>query len=144
MSLPTPRPGLVIRYAFLWRSEAEIGQDEGRKDRPCAIVVAARKDADDGISTVVAPITHSLPSAPDASLEIPANVARDIGLDDRPHWIRLDELNRFIWPGFDLRPIPGRDEVAYGLLPRALFERLRSAILERQRQGSARPPIGRD
>ena len=40
MSLPTPRPGLVIRYAYLWADEHRRGAEEGLKDRPCAIVAA--------------------------------------------------------------------------------------------------------
>ncbi len=43
MSYPTPVPGLVIRFSFLWSTEAKSGVEEGRKDRPCAIVVAVPK-----------------------------------------------------------------------------------------------------
>jgi hypothetical protein len=47
---------------------------------------------------------------------------RHLGLDDAASWIVLDELNSFVWPGFDLRPVPGRPgEYAYGhLTPRFL------------------------
>lgn len=38
MSYPEPKPGLVIRYSFLWSHEAEAGADEAAKDRPLAIV----------------------------------------------------------------------------------------------------------
>jgi hypothetical protein len=55
-------------------------------------------------------------------------------LDSGRHWLRLDELNRFAWPGFDLRPIPGRPgEYSYGMLPPDLFQRLREGILARQK-----------
>jgi len=37
---PEPQVGLVISYSYLWSEEAERGQIEGRKDRPCAIIVA--------------------------------------------------------------------------------------------------------
>ena len=37
---PEPSPGLVISYSFLWSEEAEQGQVDGSKDRPCTIVVA--------------------------------------------------------------------------------------------------------
>ena len=36
MSLPVPRPGLVIRYSFLWSREQASGATEGAKDGPCA------------------------------------------------------------------------------------------------------------
>lgn len=45
MSLPAPQPGLVICYSFLWSHEHRRGQEEGRKDRPCVIVLAVATDA---------------------------------------------------------------------------------------------------
>ncbi|RWI14116.1 MAG: hypothetical protein EOQ92_29550 [Mesorhizobium sp.] len=33
MALPTPVPGLVIRYSYLWLAEHRRGQEEGVKDR---------------------------------------------------------------------------------------------------------------
>ena len=144
MSFPTQRPGLVIRYGFLWSHERDAGADEAAKDRPCAIVVAARREADGGVTVIVAPITHAAPDDPGASIELPQTVARALGLDRGDHWLRLDELNRFTWPGYDLRALPGRPgEYAYGLLPRPLFEQLREEILARQRASTARVS-GRD
>jgi hypothetical protein len=72
VTLPPPRPGAVIRYAFLWSSEARAGAAEAAKDRPCAIVVAVRRDSDGAVRVVVAPMTHSQPTDPDTSIEIPA------------------------------------------------------------------------
>jgi len=43
---PTPKPGLVIRYSYLWHRESLIGQEEGAKERPCAVVLALQDDAD--------------------------------------------------------------------------------------------------
>lgn len=99
MSLPIPKPGLVIRYSFLWSSEQATGATEGAKDRPCAIVVAARRDPKGDVQTIVAPITHRPPEDPGASIEIPAATCRHLGLDSGRHWLRLDELNRFAWLG---------------------------------------------
>lgn len=59
MSWPDPEPGLVIRYAYLWRREAAMGREEGVKDRPCAIVAAVREETD-GLRVYVLPITHSV------------------------------------------------------------------------------------
>jgi hypothetical protein len=133
--IPAPRPGLVIRYAFLWSHERDAGDDEASKDRPCAIVVAVPGD----LRTIVAPITHLEPEDASASIEIPNAVCRHLGLDESRHWLRVEELNRFVWPGYDLRPIPGRpDTCVYGMLPRELFEQLRQAIISRQRSRSAR------
>jgi hypothetical protein len=51
VSLPTPRVGLVIRYNFLWSHEKAAGKQEATKDRPAAIVVAARQES--GMTTRV-------------------------------------------------------------------------------------------
>lgn len=139
MSLPKPRPGLVIRYSFLWSHEYDRGAVEGSKDRPCAIVLAMTRGQNGDIQTIVAPITHSPPEEVGASLEIPSQVCRSLGLDAGRHWLRLDELNRFVWTGYDLRARaddPGRYE--YGMLPQNLFEQLRKGIVERQRLRKAK------
>jgi hypothetical protein len=134
VTFPAPRPGLVIRYSFLWSDERDAGAQEAAKDRPCAIVVAARRDDTGDIRTLVAPITHAPPKDPKDSLEIPREAAKALGLDGERHWLRLDELNRFSWPGYDLRTVPGKPGVYdYGMLPRALFEALKQGILDRQR-----------
>jgi hypothetical protein len=124
---------LVISYAYLWRSEQRDGGQEGRKDRPCAIVVTTQ-DQDGDTLVYVAPITHS-PPAEGVGLEIPPAVKRRLGLDAARSWIITNELNRFIWPGYDLRAIdrdqPGRFD--WGYLPVELFEALKAAVLQHQR-----------
>lgn len=139
MSLPSPRVGMVIRYAFLWSHEAAVGVIEGRKDRPAAIVVATRKEQTGEVWVIVAPITHAPPDDPTASIEMPRDVVTSLGLDGERQWIRLDELNRFVWPGFDLRPLPGRSgEFDYGMMPRYLYDRMKAGILERQKVRAVR------
>ena len=139
MSLPAPKPGLVIRYGFLWSRDQAEGLTEGGKDRPCAIVVAARRDPAGDIQTIVAPITHRPPDDVGSSIEIPADVCRTLGLDSGLHWIRLDELNRFAWPGYDLRPIPGQSgRYHYGMMPPGLFQKMRDGILGRQKARATR------
>ncbi len=138
MTFPAPKPGLVIRYSFLWSHEADAGADEGAKDRPCAIVVAARV-VDGAIRTIVVPITHLEPDDLDAALELPAAISKALKLDGARHWLKLDELNRFAWPGYDLRQIPGREGAyAYGMLPEPLFEALRAKLLARNKAGKSR------
>jgi hypothetical protein len=47
----------------------------------------------------------------------------------------VSELNRFIWPGPDLRPIPGStDKFAYGLLPPRFFKTIRDSLVQRIQQ----------
>jgi hypothetical protein len=139
VTFPAAKPGLVIRYSFLWSHEKDAGAEEGSKDRPCAIVVAAPRKDNGDIAVIVVPVTHARPDDPADSLEIPAAICRSLGLDGQGHWLRLDELNTFAWPGYDLRAIPGKaGEYAYGMLPKTLFEDLRTAILDRQKAKSQR------
>src|SRR5271169_4783306 len=46
MAIPTPEPGLVISYSYVWDHEARGGQEEGRKDRPCVIALAVERQQD--------------------------------------------------------------------------------------------------
>jgi hypothetical protein len=41
MALPTPQPGMLISYSYLWRDQELSGETDGRKARPCAIVVVS-------------------------------------------------------------------------------------------------------
>ena len=122
-AFPEPQPGLVISYAYLWSEEAERGLVEGRKDRPCAIIVAIEHPEKAGRTQVaVVPITHTPPRDLDVAIEIPRRVTEHLGLDGERSWIVVDEFNVFAWPGFDLRPIKGRGgRVDYGFLPPKFF-----------------------
>jgi hypothetical protein len=102
---------LVIRYSYLWKREADSGRQDGTKDRPCAIVIAVN-DADGERQVIALPITHAPPSNPQDAIEIPAVTKQRLGLDFERSWIMLTEANEFVWPGPDLRPIPGRDAAA--------------------------------
>lgn len=64
MPIPTPEPGLVISYAYLWHHEHEAGREEGRKDRPSVMVLAVERPANDTSVVVVLPITHTPPADP--------------------------------------------------------------------------------
>lgn len=135
MSFPTPHPGLVIRYSYLWRREFEAGRDEGSKDRPCAVIMALI-DEEGEQDVLVLPITHSPPADAADAIEIPAITKQRLQLDFDRSWIVLSEANRFLWPGPDLRPVPDRanKSVAYGVLPPRFFAIVRERYLARDRQ----------
>ena len=135
MSWPVPRPGLVIRYSYLWESEARQGREEGVKDRPCAIVLVVLREGEHPIVRVL-PVTHAPPADPADALEIPPVTKARLGLDGDRSWIVLTEANDFIWPGPDLRPLPGRDPstVAYGFLPPGFMRVLRERLERRRRE----------
>lgn len=129
MSLPTPEAGLVICYAYLWHSEHERGREEGLKDRPCVLVLTTTRENGETIVTV-APITHSPPAAPADAIEIPAVTKARLGLDGARSWIVVREVNRFVWPGSDLRPVAREkaDRFDFGLLPPSLFRQVRERL----------------
>jgi hypothetical protein len=98
------------------------------------IVLSVQSEGDDLVVTV-APVTHTNPSCESGAVEIPIATKRRLGLDDERSWIITTEVNRFIWPGPDLRPIarsrPG--EFAYGFLPRILFDQVKAQIIQHVR-----------
>ena len=116
----------MIRYSYLWRSEHLRGQEEGVKDRPCAVILVTEREDDSQIVTVL-PITHASPSDPVFALEIPPATKQRLGLDDERSWVVLSEANRFLWPGPDLRPAQSGDiaSVACGQLPYRFAEEIR-------------------
>jgi mRNA-degrading endonuclease toxin of MazEF toxin-antitoxin module len=136
MPLPRPEPGLVLSYAYLWRHEHNRGREEGIKARPCAVVLASR-DAAGRTVVAVAPITHRAPADPARAIPLPPTVKRHLRLDRAASWIVADEVNRFLWPGPDLRPISRRepDRFAYGFLPEDVFDRLRERMIALHRTG---------
>lgn len=129
MTLPDPKPGLVVRYDYLWTHEAAGGREQG-KDRP-ACLVAATDRATRPRYVVLLPITHRAPTGATVGVEIPTKVKQAIGLDDAPSWVIVSEHNVDEWPNGGLSPVPGQGEAfAYGFLPPGLFAQVKAAFLE--------------
>lgn len=135
-----PEPGEVLNYSYLWEYEYVKGRDEGIKDRPVAVVLVTQTR--DGIDQVhVVPMTTKPPARDQLAIEVPDAVRRDLGLSGNRSWIVITEWNRFAWPGYDIRPVPGREpSVSYGYLPASFFRRVRDAVVA---AGIGRP-INRD
>ncbi|MDB5523323.1 MAG: hypothetical protein JWM58_1086 [Rhizobium sp.] len=133
MILPQPQIGMVIRYSYLWASEANAGRDEGSKDRPCAIILMVR-DIGGQMRIQVLPVTHSPPPKEADAVEIPAPVKKHLDLDHQRSWVVISEYNEFIWPGYDLRPTGKADDPVYGFLPQKFFQHLTARFLERQKR----------
>ena len=117
-------------YEFLWSHEHDAGAEHGEKKRPCAIVLSTKTQAGQ-TSVTVAPITHREPTLPSVGIEIPSRVKAHLLLDAQQSWIIVTELNRFVWPGLDLYPVPGGrpDQYDYGFLPPILLKQVIDAIL---------------
>ena len=130
MPLPDPHPGLVLSYSYLWADEYRAGGEDGRKDRPCAIVLTRQVVGNHTLVTVV-PITHSPPANAAESIEIPPKIKAHLGLDHLPSWIIISEVNDFIWPRPDLRHIPSSGQLRfdYGVLPPGFFRQVRDRLL---------------
>lgn len=118
--------------------EADAGREEGSKDRPCTVVMTVVNEKEEQV-VLVLPITHNSPSRPEDAIEVPAETKRRLRLDSDRSWIVITETNEFVWPGPDLRPIPGRDEttILYGALPPRFFGYVRDKFLERYRHERA-------
>lgn len=139
---PAPRPAQILRYAYLWRDEADAGAEEGVKTRPVVVVVVTVME-DDQQRVIVAPVTHTPPQDPRDAIEMPAATCARVGLDEYPQWIIAAEVNAFMWPGPDLRPAPSRgpESVLIGYLPPNTFMRLRDRVAELGRERRMRAVV---
>ncbi|WP_375554679.1 hypothetical protein [Roseovarius mucosus] len=119
-----PNEGSVIHYSFLWSNEHEAGITEGKKDRPSIVILTS-----DNGKFLVAPITHR-GAVEMTGLEIPTKLKRQLGLDEDKSWVVASDLNRFTWPGFDLRKVPGadKDTCIYGSVPPEFLSQIRSLL----------------
>ncbi|MDP9836213.1 hypothetical protein J2T09_000955 [Neorhizobium huautlense] len=137
MALPDPKPGLVVRYDYVWADEAAGGREQG-KDRPACLVAASDKVVQPRY-VVLLPITHSPPSGAVVGVEIPAAVKRALGLDDLPSWVIVSEHNVDEWPNAGLSRIAGADSpFAYGFIPPGLFAAIKTRFLDLARDHKSR------
>ena len=103
------------------------------------MVVVARIASGDLTELLVAPITHSSPKAGEG-IELSQPIKRRLGLDDARSWIVTTEMNRFVWPGPDIRPVPGGEAPLYGVIPASLYEALKSEIIRNATANNMRMP----
>lgn len=110
--------GHVLRYVYLFKSEAAAGRDEGVKERP---VVVLHVDHD-GQRVYVLPVTTKGDGKAGA-IPLPTEVASACGL--APHSsVLVTEYNHFRWLGFDIRPV-GEGYIA-GRLPPGFTAKIRA------------------
>jgi hypothetical protein len=134
VALPDSKPGLVIRYDYLWNREAASGRDHG-KDRPACLVAASDSNTKPRF-VVILPISHSAPAGNTIGIAIPPRVRQALGLqalglDDEPCWVIVSEHNIDEWPNGGLQPLPGRPgKFSYGFIPPSLFLQIKTKFLE--------------
>lgn len=110
--------GHVLRYVYLFKSEAAAGRDEGVKERP---VVVLHVDHD-GQRVYVLPVTTKGDGKAGA-IPLPTEVVSSCGL--APHSsVLVTEYNHFRWLGFDIRPV-GEGYIA-GRLPPGFTANIRA------------------
>lgn len=131
-----PGRGAVIRYSYLWAEEHRSGREEGRKDRPALVLALSTRTERDELELLVLAITHSAPAEPSAAVEVLADLKRSLGLGDSRSWIVTTEANAFVWPGPDIRPVPGRTPrtVIYGYVPERLLRDVAASFLANRRR----------
>lgn len=136
-SLPAPVEGLVVRYEYLWARERDAGRVSS-KDRPACVMVVSSTQAGTGSRRVyLAPITHSEPAPGAPALALPADEKRRLGLDDRPSWLILSEVNVDIWPE-GLAGAHGAENGVYGRLSHPLYRRAAERLAAEVRAGTVR------
>lgn len=104
------------------------------------VVVITRKVVGDRTELMAVPITTQPPRRAADGFEVPPRVKAHLGLDAERCWIMVTELNRFLWPGPDVRPIRRGKELTpfYGALPEKLFRPVLEAVVAGAEAGSLR------
>lgn len=89
-----PKIGDIWRYPYLWKREADAGEEGGRKPRPTALSAVVPVSAKSTLLYLL-PITGTKPTDDQDALEIPATEIRRAGLSEHKRlWIIFDEYNR--------------------------------------------------
>jgi hypothetical protein len=92
------------------------------------ILVAVERQQSGEIVVMALPITHRPPDDASTAVEMPQTVKQHLGLDYERSRVVVNEANQFLWPGYDLRKIPSRDEFHYGFLPPRFFNEIFAAV----------------
>lgn len=135
MKLPPPERGSIIRYSYLWADEQRQGRYEGSKDRPVLVLALSVIEQNGQLNVLVLPVTHSPPADLKDAVEIPTETKQMLRLDGQRSWIVTTEANAFVWPGPDIRPIPGGREstIYYGRIPPKLLQRVAQSYLDNRK-----------
>jgi hypothetical protein len=104
------------------------------------VLALAVRVAEGVAEILVVAVTHAPPANPTDAVSLPQSIKRRLGLDDDPAWIVTTEANAFIWPGPDIRPVPGRipPTAIYGRVPDDLLRRIARSFLANRKKQRAR------
>lgn len=88
-----PHAGAVLRYPYLWARQAGRGETEGRKTRPCAVILAL-KSGNGQTELRLCAVTTQPPRTGTHAVEVPEIERRRAGLDSSLRlWVIVDEHN---------------------------------------------------
>ena len=118
-----PKSGHILRYVYLFREEKARGREEGVKERFVAVV-----GFEEGQYRVAAITTKG--ERQGSAIALPSKVAKAAGLSPDSS-IVISELNRFTWPGYDIRPLMKKPGYIAGRLPPGFTNKIISEIKAR-------------
>jgi hypothetical protein len=94
MTRKMPPQGSVIVYPYLWASQRDTGESEGRKERPTCLLLRIHDPTHDIHHLVLLAISSQPPAPDQIALEIPDTERRRGGLTRYPRaWIVISEYN---------------------------------------------------
>ncbi len=86
------RDGEIYSYDFLWKREAERGEEAGRKTRPVCLQLLTNLQRRFPDPVLLVPITSQNPTATDQALAIPEMELKRANLKG-PAWVILTDVN---------------------------------------------------
>jgi hypothetical protein len=94
MTANKPEQGSVIVYPYLWTTQRDAGETEGRKSRPACVVLRLFEPKQAMHHLVILAISSKPPSDDQKALEIPDTERKRAGLSRYPRaWIVVSEYN---------------------------------------------------
>jgi hypothetical protein len=82
---------------------------------------------------MVCGITHSKPRWGQDGIEIPLDVKKQLGLDDQPSWVIVDEANIIDWD--DAGIVQAHGKWSPGTLPRSMMVEIRDRAVAHSKTG---------
>jgi len=70
MTIDQYKEGHIVRYAYLWKWQRDLGRDEGEKDRPACVALTFRNNAQNLTHLVMLAISGTPPTADQTAIEI--------------------------------------------------------------------------
>lgn len=135
-----PHAGHVLRYPYLWARQAGQGETEGRKQRPCAVILAL-SSAKGQTELRLCAITTQPPRRETHAVEVPEIEKRRAGLDGSVAlWVIVDEHNLDVFEqSFYIEP-----QSMIGAFSSAFTKELQAAMIVALRQRNSKAVRRRD